>query len=476
MVNNISVIIPTLNGGELFHKLLGGIKAQKIDAPVEIVVVDSGSTDETVQLCIDYGVKLIQIPAMSFSHGNTRNLAISAARGDICVLTVQDAVPVGQDWLAALVAPLRSNIRLAGVFGRQVSCPGASSLSRCCKKLWYREWRKGWRNAREQLPIAAATWSKLPPEQKRKSARFDNVNSCIRKSVWEEVPFPDIPYAEDIAWAIDVLTSGHSIFWQPEAKMFHSHERPLAYELKRSYVDMKNLAKTFGESSPGLDLPAARTIFDWLAKEARHFLLARGERIPTDDSGVSGALVQGDVLWQRAGKNATGGGNPETGRTGKSGSSGRVKNMVRYRLYQSLAGPKWLRVLCRNSLFGSNGSSRTGGDGKHGGKAFLLELKGRHRFLLNQLLRIYYSEEYGGRDEAHLIRLGAAAMVAGSMLGQYSAVMASSGNLTNSYLSGGTFLSAETPFWHLVGEWQNRDWESNERALEVLDRLLAMGV
>ena len=305
MTKDISIVIPTLNGGELFHRLLNSILDQEIDARVEVVVVDSGSTDETVRICNDHKVKLIPIPSSSFSHGPTRNAAISAAAGEICVLTVQDGVPVDRHWLAALVEPLRHNDRLAGVFGQQVSCPGASALSRCCKKLWYQEWREDWASAREQLPIDGHAWAKLSPGQKRKAARFDNVNSCIRKSVWREVPFPDVPYGEDIAWAADVLRSGRSILWQPRAKMFHSHERSLAYELKRSYVDMKNLAEIFGECSSGLELDAARAVVDWLYGEVRRYLADQAGAVSGGMEGPALVCARGDDVWQRCRKDQT---------------------------------------------------------------------------------------------------------------------------------------------------------------------------
>ena len=104
MRDSISVIIPTLNGGELFHQLLRrACFSQDIDCELEVIVIDSGSCDQTISLCSKFGVHLIQIPVSSFSHSSTRNLAISRANSEICVLTVQDAVPVNRKWLATLV-------------------------------------------------------------------------------------------------------------------------------------------------------------------------------------------------------------------------------------------------------------------------------------------------------------------------------------------------------------------------------------
>ena len=193
---------------------------------------------------------------------------------------------------------IRNNNNIAGVFGQQVSRHTASSLSRCCRLLWYREWRNDWHQEYEQGPITKTRWGELSAEQKKKIARFDNVNSCIRKSVWSEVPFPEAPYAEDVGWAIDVLTSGYAIFWQPNAQVSHSHDRSLAYEFKRSYVNMKTINEIFEGDAPGMPIEKARHVIDWVVEEARRFLEAREGRGVKKSIKDCEILNLADAVWQ----------------------------------------------------------------------------------------------------------------------------------------------------------------------------------
>ena len=128
-------------------------------------------------------------------------------------------------------------------------------------------------------------------------------------------------------------------------------------------------------------------------------------------------------------------------------------------------------------MLGRNAGGRKANIEKRAGRAFLLELHGRHRFFLNQLLQIYFRDEKYCSDELDSIRLGAAAMVSGSMLGQYlaGAVEKVEGRQeTCSDEVTGSFL--ETPFWHLLEQWRTCEWNSSAKGLHALDRLLVQGV
>src|SRR5215472_446681 len=130
MFESISVVIPTLNGAGTLPAVLETIARQRVDLPVEVLAVDSGSTDGTVSLLQRSRVDVASIPSHTFDHGSTRNLALGSARGDLVVLLVQDAVPVSDDWLATLTAPFRSDTRLAGTFARQEPRPDADAITR----------------------------------------------------------------------------------------------------------------------------------------------------------------------------------------------------------------------------------------------------------------------------------------------------------------------------------------------------------
>ena len=103
---SVSVVIPTFNAGAEFHWLLRKLQAQKGLGGVEVVVVDSGSSDGTVQLAKAAGCTLLQIPNSEFTHSHARNLGADAARGDLLLFTVQDAYPAGDHWLYAMAQAL----------------------------------------------------------------------------------------------------------------------------------------------------------------------------------------------------------------------------------------------------------------------------------------------------------------------------------------------------------------------------------
>src|SRR5215467_9389188 len=130
MPESISIVIPTLNGAETLPAVLDAIARQRIDVPVETLAVDSGSTDNTIALLQRHRVDVVTIPARTFDHGLTRNLALDRASGHLVVLLVQDAVPVSDDWLATLTAPFRADEHLAGTFARQEPRPDADAITR----------------------------------------------------------------------------------------------------------------------------------------------------------------------------------------------------------------------------------------------------------------------------------------------------------------------------------------------------------
>jgi glycosyltransferase involved in cell wall biosynthesis len=122
----VSVIIPVKNGGEDLVRCLSGIRSQQTADAVEIVVVDSGSTDDSVAVARVHQATVHEIPAHAFSHGASRNRGAGLAQGEILVFVSQDAFPIDAQWLSRLTDPLRDDLQLAGVYGRQLAHDGAT--------------------------------------------------------------------------------------------------------------------------------------------------------------------------------------------------------------------------------------------------------------------------------------------------------------------------------------------------------------
>jgi len=241
MLESISIVIPTLNGAETLPAVLEAIARQRVDVPVELLAVDSGSTDGTVSLLQQSHVDVTSIPSQAFDHGLTRNLALSRAHGDLVVLLVQDAVPVSDDWLATLTAPFRADPRLAGTFARQEPRPDADAITR----RYHASYLAASRCGRVIAIDGADGFEQLSPQERLDRCTFDNVCSCVRRSVWQRYRFRSTPIGEDIAWAKDVLLAGYRLAYVPDAVVVHSHHRSARYEFWRTVTLHRELFALF---------------------------------------------------------------------------------------------------------------------------------------------------------------------------------------------------------------------------------------
>ena len=237
-----SIVIPAYNAGDGFETLMKSLACQQTDFEYEVVVVDSGSVDGTPEVAERYGAVVHRIPKLEFNHGATRNFGISQTRGEYVALTVQDAVPLDEHWLSAMVENLERDEKVAGVYGRQVPHKNASLLTRALTKSL----ASASPERREQFIEDEALYRKLPPNRRRRLTAFDNVCSCIRRSVWEELPFDATNFGEDVRWGKKVIEAGYKIVYEPRSAVFHSHERGALYDLRRYYVDQRVLLELFG--------------------------------------------------------------------------------------------------------------------------------------------------------------------------------------------------------------------------------------
>jgi rhamnosyltransferase len=221
-MSGVSILIPVKNGGDDLARCLGAIARQRIDPRPEVIVVDSGSDDGSVQLARRHGARVIEIPADEFDHGLTRNLAAESADGETLVFISQDAEPLGEGWLAALIDPLRADERVAGVYGRQLARPDAVPPER-----YFLDYLYGPEPRVQELGAGELTMD---------TTLFSNANSAIRRSSWERFPFAgDMIMSEDQDWARRVLLDGDRLVYEPAAAVRHSHPYTLTAAFKRFF-------------------------------------------------------------------------------------------------------------------------------------------------------------------------------------------------------------------------------------------------
>ena len=260
----ISVLIPVKDGGSDLRRCLEGIARQATDEEVEIVVIDSGSVDGSAELARSSGARVIEVESAGFLHGATRNLAAREGRGDILVFTTQDAYPADERWLERLCGPLRAESDLAGVYGRQIPHDDASPPERFFLDFLYGPQARVQR-ATDELELSLHT------------TLFSNVNSAIRRSVWERFPFADdLFFAEDQDWSRRVLLAGYAIRYEPEAAVRHSHVYTVSGAFKRFFDTGASAERGFlaggSTSSRALRREArryAREELAWLVRTGR---------------------------------------------------------------------------------------------------------------------------------------------------------------------------------------------------------------
>jgi len=238
----VSVIIPTRNGERSIEKLLKAVFAQKTCFVFEVIIVDSGSTDRTKEIALSYPVQFYQIKPEDFNHGLTRNLGIKYSRGEYVALLTQDAIPYNLLWLEKLIRPLKDNPLIAGVYSRQIAGDNRSLIDLAIMKNTISSLPE-----RNEIIIEdIGSYGRLLPEDKRRLCNFDNVSSCIRKRVWETIPFPKTEFAEDIEWAQQVLILGFKIAFEPESVVYHLHKYSVLEWFKRNQIDAERLEIIFG--------------------------------------------------------------------------------------------------------------------------------------------------------------------------------------------------------------------------------------
>jgi len=252
---------------------------------VERCIVDSGSTDGTVEAARQYDFEVLTVDARDFNHGATRDHAIERTKGRAIALVVQDAIPADDRWLHELAAPLLEDEEAAGSFSRQVSIPGGNPI--LDERL--RGWIAGKDEARRSQLERPEQWDELDPIARLHQVAFDNVASCVKRQRWQEHPFGHRPFGEDLGWSTWAIRAGHAIRFEPRSVVEHSHDRSAWYEARRIYCDHRNLNQLLGLCS----FPTLRDALRARPHAAAHYLDI------LERSGLEGEELRRRQKWAR---------------------------------------------------------------------------------------------------------------------------------------------------------------------------------
>jgi len=219
----ISVIIPTRNAEGHIRRLLDSLKRQSMTG--ETIVIDSSSTDNTVNIAESLGAKTKIIVRGLFGHGKTRNQAVKLAHGDIIVFLTQDALPADEHFLENLIKPLEAP-EIAAAYGRQIPKADAKPTEKFSRFFNY-----------PKTPLIKDSSSF--PNLGIKTFFFSNVCSAIRKKEFEELGgfSENLIMNEDMLFAGRLIQRGYKIAYVPGASVIHSHNYSLREQFRR-YFDI----------------------------------------------------------------------------------------------------------------------------------------------------------------------------------------------------------------------------------------------
>lgn len=237
-----TIVIPTKNGGELFDRVLTAIDNQKTDYSYEVVCVDSGSSDDTVSYIKKHGCILKEIPKEEFGHGKTRNLGASLGTGEFILFLTQDALPYDEHWLQNFIDGMKLDPEIAGGFGKHYPYPECDIYEAHTLTEFFKGF--GLENTIYQLTDR----EKYDKEETYRHflVFYSDNNSCMRRSVWNEYPYPDVDFSEDQIWSKQMLELGFKKLYCPTAAVYHSHSYPAKEYRQRFYDEYKSLYRLHG--------------------------------------------------------------------------------------------------------------------------------------------------------------------------------------------------------------------------------------
>lgn len=244
---DVTVAMPTFNGDEYLEDLIKAVFNQKTTLSFEFLIIDSGSSDNTLDIIRKYKkIRLHEIPNSEFGHGKTRNLAASMANGEYIVFLSQDAVPAHDGWLEAMIEPFYLTEDMFCVVGKQTPRPHADATTK-------REVSSVFDGLGPDHSMMIHRGHSLVSgkELPQKLTFLSDVNSAVRLSyLRDKIPYQDVKYSEDQLLGIDVLHSKKYLkAYVPDGNVMHSNEYPLSKYYNRR-VDEFNALQTYLKITP----------------------------------------------------------------------------------------------------------------------------------------------------------------------------------------------------------------------------------
>jgi len=212
-MDDVTVLIRTKDEEEHINNTLNAIFSQDYNA-LEVLIVDSGSTDNTLKIARRYPVKIYEIKPEAFTFGYALNYGFERAKGRYVISLSAHALPASNNWITTLISNF-DDTRVAAVMSHALPWPDCNPFDR---RGLYKKFNIKKQEIAEGSPFI-----------------FGNYASAIKKEVWEKIHFDEnLPYAEDHDWIKKVRAQGYKIIFEPDAKVFHSHNETLRQIYRRT--------------------------------------------------------------------------------------------------------------------------------------------------------------------------------------------------------------------------------------------------
>lgn len=238
----VSIVMRSFNEAWAIGDTIRQVYAQDFPGEIELIVIDSGSSDGSIEIIRKTPARLIQIPLGTYVPGVVLNQGAAAASHDWIIYLNADATPVGENWLSALLVPCLASGNFGAGFSRQIPRPD-------CKAVFAADYDRCFGPNRESVK-----WEHF----------FSMVSSITHRSVLEKHPIrEDLQYAEDDEWTRRLSAAGLEIPYAIESVVMHSHNYTLRQSYKRAFGDAMAMAAT--NSSP----PTTGVVLGMLADTAR---------------------------------------------------------------------------------------------------------------------------------------------------------------------------------------------------------------
>lgn len=241
----LDVVIPTYNGIGEIERVIQSLRSQTMYSQMNIYCIDSTSQDGTAEwLKAQKDVFLVSVTQAEFQHGRTRNLGASLGTSPYIAFLTQDAVPATKYWANDICRMMEHYETAAGLFGRHLPYPEHSGFVRDDITKHF--------EGMLDFPLLLSKntdeerWANVDLGWRQLLHYYSDNNSCMRRSVWEKIPYPNVDFGEDQIWAKSIIEAGYAKIYAPTATVFHSHDFGPEETYKRSEIESRFFYEFFG--------------------------------------------------------------------------------------------------------------------------------------------------------------------------------------------------------------------------------------